>query len=338
MIQKPIILVTGGAGFIGSGYVRRAVRDHPDWSIRVLDLLTYAGNMANLADVEGRFEFIRGDIADPATVAEALDGCEAVINFAAESHVDRSLLDSRPFIHTNVLGTQVLLDGCRRFGVRRFLQVSTDEVYGDLAGTDRRSLEADPLRPRSPYAASKAAADHLVQAAHASFGLDTVITRGANTYGPRQFPEKIIPLFTSNAIDDRPLPIYGQGTAVRDYLHVDDHCSGIDLLLERGAAGGVYNLGGRLEIPGTTIATSILDALDKPHSLMAFVDDRPGHDQRYAVDPQAAESLGWTRTWSLEDGLRETIDWYQTHESWWRPLRQRDAYTAFERDWYGTRS
>jgi len=335
MADRTTILVTGGAGFIGSNYVRRALRDHPDWTIRVLDLLTYCGNRANLEGVGDRVEFHQGDIADPAAVDRVMADCSMVVNFAAESHVDRSLLDSRPFIHTNVVGTQVLLDAAQRHGVGRFLQVSTDEVYGDLVGSTHRSLESDAMRPRSPYAASKAAAEHLVQAAHVSGGLNTVITRGSNTYGPRQYPEKIIPLFITNAMVDKPLPIYGDGGAVRDYMHVDDHCGGIDLILRKGEFGGVYNLGARLEHTGLQIARAVLTALGKPESLMQLVEDRPGHDLRYAVNPSAAESLGWQAATGFEAGLRATIDWYTDNAQWWRDIKSDRRYEDHESKWYG---
>jgi dTDP-glucose 4,6-dehydratase len=334
MTAKRTMLVTGGAGFIGSNYVHMVAQDHPKWSIRVLDLLTYCGNPANLEGLEGQIEFIRGDIADPQTVDQTIADCDVVVNFAAESHVDRSLIDSRPFIHTNVTGTQVLLDACRQHGVSRFLHVSTDEVYGDVAGTDALSMETDPFRPRSPYAASKAAAEHLVQACHVSFGLETVITRGSNTYGPRQYPEKIIPLFTTNAIDDLALPIYGRGDALRDYMHVEDHCRGIATALEHGVAGGIYNLGARLEINGRQVAKSILSNLEKPESLMHYVDDRPSHDYRYAVDPSRAESLGWNRTWNFEDGMRDTVRWYVDHEDWWRAIKAGTHFQSHESAWY----
>ena len=336
MINRTL-LITGGAGFIGSHYVHMVARDHPNWTIRVLDLLTYCGNLANLEGLEGRIEFTKGDIADPDTVNEVMSGCDAVVHFAAESHVDRSLIDSRPFIHTNVIGTQVLLDACRRQDVQRFLHVSTDEVYGDVAGTDALSLESDPFRPRSPYAASKAAAEHLVQASHVSFGLDTVITRGSNTYGPNQYPEKIIPLFSTNAIDDADLPIYGRGDALRDYMHVEDHCLGIATVLEHGKAGEAYNLGARLEVTGREVAESILQAMHKPESLMRYVDDRPGHDYRYAVDPSKAESLGWQRQWSFEDGLPATVQWYANHESWWRDIKAGTHYKSHDAAWYESR-
>ncbi len=335
MADRTTILVTGGAGFIGSNYVRHALADHPDWTIRVLDLLTYCGNRDNLAGLGERVVFRQGDIADPSTADAAVEGCSAILNFAAESHVDRSLLDSRPFIHTNVVGTQVLLDAALRHRVPRFLHVSTDEVYGDLVGSDRRSIESDAMCPRSPYAASKAAAEHLVQAAHASGGLNTVITRGSNTYGPRQYPEKIIPLFITNAMADEPLPIYGDGGAIRDYLHVDDHCAGIDLILRAGVPGGVYNLGARLEHTGCQIAEAVLHALGKPESLKSFVADRPGHDLRYAIDPSAAEALGWRPEMDFEYGLTSTVDWYIQNKPWWQAIKSDAQYRSHQSQWYG---
>jgi len=311
------VVVTGGAGFIGSNYVRYALDHHPEWEIVVLDKLTYAGNLANLSESMGRITFIRGDIADPDDVDRVVAGADAVLNFAAESHVDRSLADARLFVRTNVEGVMVLLEAVRRHGVGRFLQVSTDEVYGDLAGTDRRSVETDPFRPRSPYAATKAGAEHLVWAYGASFGLDVVATRGSNTYGPCQYPEKIIPLFTVNALRGLPLPLYGDGSAVRDYMHVEDHCSGIDAVLHRGAAGEAYNLGARLEISGLDVARRILDLLGAPGELIRFVADRPGHDYRYSVDPSKAEALGWTRAWTFEKGLAQTVRWYAENVARW---------------------
>jgi len=306
--------VTGGAGFIGSNYVRYALKVHPEWQITVLDKLTYAGNRANLAGLPIRF--IEGDIADPEAVREACRGVEAILNFAAESHVDRSLQDPRPFIRSNVEGTLILLEEARRLGIR-FLQVSTDEVYGDLSGIQGHSKEEDPLRPRSPYAASKAAAEHLVHSYFVSYGLDAVLTRGSNTYGPYQYPEKIIPLFILRALADEPLPLYGDGSAVRDYMHVEDHAAGIDLVLHQGASGQAYNLGAREQISGREVAERILDLLGKPHSLIRSVPDRPGHDYRYSVDPSRAEALGWQRRWSFEEGLAATVRWYQEHPRWW---------------------
>jgi dTDP-glucose 4,6-dehydratase len=305
------LLITGGAGFIGSAFVHRAVREHPEWTITVLDKLTYAGSLDNLAAVRDRITFRHADVADPAAVRAAMAGVDAVVHFAAESHVDRSLQDPRPFVRTNVEGTLVLLEAARLAGVRRFLQVSTDEVYGDLAGTDRQSREEDPFRPRSPYAASKAAAEHFVMSYHTSFGLDAVITRGSNTYGPRQYPEKIIPLFITRALADNTLPVYGDGSAVRDYLFVDDHAAGIDLILHQGIAGQAYNLGAREERSGLEVAHRLLDLLDKPHSLLTFVADRPGHDYRYSIDPMRAEALGWEREWTFDAGLAATVAWYR---------------------------
>lgn len=317
------VLVTGGAGFIGSNYVRYALHQHPEWDIVVLDKLTYAGNLANLQGVQERITFIQGDIADPNDVKSAMSGVDLVINFAAESHVDRSLMDSRPFVQTNVEGTMVLLDEARKANIKRFLHVSTDEVYGDLAGTDRHSQEADLIMPRSPYSASKAAAEHLVFAYGISFGMDVVITRGSNTYGAYQYPEKIIPLFVTNAIDDKPLPVYGNGTAVRDYMHVEDHCSGIDVVLHRGRTGEAYNLGAREAITGLDVAGEILCQLNKPEQLITFVSDRPGHDYRYSVDPSRAEALGWKRKWTWQDGLAQTARWYVDNQIWWRDVLRR---------------
>ncbi|MFN6164997.1 MAG: dTDP-glucose 4,6-dehydratase, partial [Pseudanabaena sp.] len=287
MLQKTFhkVLVTGGAGFIGSNFVHYALDHHPDWEIVVLDKLTYAGNLDNLKDIRDRLIFIQGDIANPDDVEKSVKGVDCILNFAAESHVDRSLRDPRPFIQTNIEGTLLLLEAARKYQVSRFLHVSTDEVYGDLAGSDRHSLESDVLTPRSPYAASKAGAEHLVFAYGISYGLDVVITRGSNTYGLYQYPEKIIPLFITNALETKSLPIYGDGSAVRDYLYVEDHCSGIDTVLHKGISGNAYNLGARLEISGIEVAQTILGLLACPESLMQYVRDRPGHDYRYSVDP-----------------------------------------------------
>ena len=252
------VLVTGGAGFIGSNYVHYAIANHPTWEIVVLDKLTYAGNLANLDNVKDRITFIEGDIANPEDVEKAVDGVDAILNFAAESHVDRSLRDPLPFIRTNIEGTLLLLEAARKHQIKRFLHVSTDEVYGDLVGCDRHSLESDVLSPRSPYAASKAGAEHLVFSYGISYGLDVVITRGSNTYGPYQYPEKIIPLFITNALESKSLPIYGKGAAVRDYLYVEDHCSGIDTVLHAGKRGNAYNLGARMEVNGIEVAQTIL--------------------------------------------------------------------------------
>ncbi len=331
------VLITGGAGFIGSNYVHYALKHHPEWEVVVLDKLTYAGNLENLEGVMERITFIQGDIANPEEVRRAMAGADAVVNFAAESHVDRSLLDPRPFVKTNVEGTLVLLEAARRARVKRFLHVSTDEVYGDLSGTDRHSLETDPLCPRSPYAASKAGAEHMVFAYGISYGLDVVVTRGSNTYGPYQYPEKIIPLFITNALEGKPLPVYGDGSAVRDYMHVEDHCAGIDVVLHKGKTGEAYNLGARLEVAGVEVAERVLELLGKPRDLIRFVKDRPGHDYRYSVDPSKAEALGWRRRWSFAEGLRQTVRWYVEHEGWWRRAKERLEFRDLEAKWYGAR-
>ncbi len=331
------ILVAGAAGFIGSGYVRHLLGHRPGSEVVALDALTYAGNPKNLEGLGGRVRFVHADITDTRAVREAMQGVDAVVNFAAESHVDRSLADPRPFVRTNVEGVLVLLEEARRAGVRRFLQVSTDEVYGDLSGTDRHSVESDVLAPRSPYAATKAAAEHLVRSYGISYGLDVVITRGSNTYGPRQYPEKIIPLFITNALLDLPLPVYGQGTAVRDYLHVEDHCAGIDLVLERGVSGEAYNLGARLAVTGIDVARAVLRDLGKPLDLIQFVADRPGHDYRYSVDPARAETLGWVRRMTWDAGLAATVQWYRENRSWWEPLRRSEGFRGFAQRQYGTR-
>ncbi len=332
------VLVTGGAGFIGSNYVRYALKHHPDWSIVVLDKLTYASSLANLEAELPYITFIEGDIADPNVVTQATEGVDAILNFAAESHVDRSLIDPGPFVRTNVEGTLVLLNAARNKGITRFLHVSTDEVYGDLVGTDHHSLETDPLCPRSPYAATKAGAEHLVFSYGISYDLDIVITRGSNTYGPYQYPEKIIPLFITNALADKPLPLYGDGSAVRDYLFVIDHCSGIDQALHLGNSNQAYNVGARYEISGVQVAETILDLLGKPQDLMTFVTDRPGHDYRYSVDPSKIETLNWHRQWDFKAGMKATVDWYQTHQEWWTTIKEKRAYQQFESNWYQKRS
>lgn len=323
------VLVTGGAGFIGSNYVHLALKRHPDWEIVVLDKLTYAGNMENLKDILPKIRFIKGDITNQSDVRNAFEGIDAVINFAAESHVDRSLRNSRVFVRTNVEGTLILLEEARRSGIKRFLQVSTDEVYGDLAGTAKHSVETDSLRPCNPYAASKAAAEHLVYSYATCYGIDTVITRGSNTYGPYQNPEKIIPLFLTNALENKPLPLYGNGTAVRDYMHVEDHASGIDLVLHQGESLNAYNLGACIEISGNEIAASILELIGKSSEMVAYVQDRPGHDYRYSVDPGKAEALGWKRQWNFTKGLASTKDWYLNHRDWWQKVKAATTGISF---------
>jgi dTDP-glucose 4,6-dehydratase len=287
--------------------------------------------------VRGQISFIQGDIASGDDVGQAMSGVEAVVNFAAETHVDRSLLGPQCFVRTNVEGTLVLLEAAIRAGVARFLQVSTDEVYGDLSGTGRYSLETDRLAPRSPYAATKAAAEHIALSYGSSYGLDVVVTRGSNTYGSYQYPEKIIPLFVTNALEDRPLPVYGDGSAVRDYLHVEDHCRGIDLVLHEGNSLEVYNLGSRLEISGLQVARHVLALLSKPHDLIRYVVDRPGHDYRYSVDPAKVERLGWTRTWKFLEGLAQTVAWYVENSRWWMPIKRSAAFRRHELAWHQLR-
>ena len=317
------LLVTGGCGFIGSNFIRLVLTRGLATSIVNLDALSYAGNPENLADLSGdaRYRFALGRVEDPAAVAEAIAGCEVCVHFAAESHVDRSIEAAAPFLRTNVIGTQVLLDAARKAGVRRFLHVSTDEVYGSLE-PEGVSTEASPLRPRSPYAASKAAADHLVLAAHETFGLPVLIARPSNNYGPYQFPEKFLPLMITNAFEDRPLPIYGTGRNVREWLFVEDCCEGLAALLKTGRPGEIYNVGGGAGHENLSVALRLLAALGKPESLITFVPDRPGHDLRYALDSaKIAREVGWRPRVGLEEGLARTIHWYREHERWWRPLK-----------------
>lgn len=314
------LFVTGGAGFIGSAFVRLVLEEIPSCQVINFDALTYAGNLENLDGVdEARHEFIKGDICERDEVLAALDeGVDAIVNFAAESHVDRSIHSAHEFIRTNVGGTQVLLDAARARGVSRFVQISTDEVMGSLPENESAYFtEASPFEPNSPYAASKAGAEHLVRAAHHTFGLDTVITRCGNNYGPRQFPEKFLPLMLSNALNDEPIPVYGDGLNVRDWIYVDDHCRAILLLLQRGRSGGTYNIGARNERRNLDVAHSVLDALGKPRSLIQFVKDRPGHDRRYAIDPSLIEAeVGWRPRETWESGLSKTIEWYRENPAW----------------------
>lgn len=310
---------------------------HPDVSIINMDLLTYAGNLENLQDAEPygeRYKFVRGDITDRELVRSFMqERPDAVINFAAESHVDRSILDASAFVKTNVLGTQVLLDVCREFGIGRFLQISTDEVYGSL-GPEGAFTEANNLAPNSPYAASKAAADLLVRSYHKTFGLDAIITRCSNNYGPYQFPEKLIPLMISNALQDRELPVYGDGLNVRDWIYVQDHCRAIDLVLRNGAAGEIYNVGGRCEYCNIDVVRYILRRLGKSESLIRLVQDRPGHDRRYAIDcSKLEERLGWRPLVGFEEGMNLTISWYIEHEAWWQRIKSGE-YMKYYETWY----
>ena len=324
------VLVTGGAGFIGSHFVKRLAAHGED--VVVLDKLTYSGNRANLDGVE--CEFVQGDIADPEAVAAAAVGCEAILNFAAESHVDRSILGATEFVETDVLGTYVLLDWAREHGVR-LVHISTDEVYGDVAPGES-SQEEDPLRPSSPYSASKAGGDLQVLAAVRTYGVDAWITRGSNTYGPNQYPEKIIPLFVTNALDGLPLPLYGDGRQTRDWLHVDDHCAAIELVLLEGGRGEIYNVGAGEEVENRELTSRILELTGADESLVRHVDDRPGHDRRYSLDTTKLRALGWSPQRTLEDGLPETVEWYRRNRSWWEPIKSGE-YLAYYRRQYAAR-
>ena len=333
------ILVTGGAGFIGSNFIHFMLAQYPDVQIVNLDALTYAGNLENLAPVEkdGRYRFVKGDVASADDLrgvfqAQAFD---AVVHFAAESHVDRSLhLGPDVFIMTNILGTQRLLDACRAHSVPRFLHVSTDEVYGSL-GREGRFTESTPLQPNNPYAATKAASDLMVRAAVKSHGLDAVITRCSNNFGPYQFPEKLIPLMIANAVEGKPLPVYGDGMQVRDWIFVSDHCRGVDAVLRRGRAGEVYNIGGSHDVPNLEVVRLILKMLGKPESMIKYVKDRPGHDRRYAMDTAKIKSeLGWGPQLDFETGLRRTVDWYLANRAWWERVRS-GAYQEYYRRMYG---
>src|SRR5436190_5151093 len=338
LFEMKRLFITGGAGFIGSAFIRLVTGD-TNTQITNFDALTYAGNLDNLQGLEGaNYRFIRGDISDKQAVMDALDhGVDAIINFAAESHVDRSIESADEFVRTNVLGTQVLLDCARARKVRRFVQVSTDEVMGSLVENDAAFFtEGSPFQPNSPYAASKAAAEHLVRAAHYTFGLDTVVTRCGNNYGPRQFPEKFLPLVLSNAINDEPIPVYGDGQNVRDWIYVDDHCRAILLALEHAQPGATYNIGARNQRRNIDVAKSVLAQLGKPESLLTFVKDRPGHDRRYAIDPALIESqLGWKPRETWESGLSKTIEWYQNNPNWVARARS-GAYREYYARHYGS--
>ena len=333
------IFVTGGAGFIGSAFVRLLLEELPGAAVVNFDALTYAGNPDNLKDVaDDRHRLVRGDICDKDAVLAALaGGTDAVVNFAAESHVDRSIHSANEFIRTNVMGTQVLLDAARERGVARFVQVSTDEVMGSLPERDDAFFtEGSPFEPNSPYSASKAAAEHLCRAAHHTHGLDTVVTRCGNNYGPRQFPEKFLPLMLSNAFADEPIPVYGDGQNVRDWIYVEDHCRAILEVMLRGRAGEVYNVGARNERRNLEVAESVLDALGKPRSLLKFVKDRPGHDRRYAIDPTKVETeLGWRPRETWETGLAKTIRWYEENADWVARTRS-GVYRDYYAKQYGT--
>jgi len=328
------ILVTGGAGFIGSNFIHYVLRAHPDWEVVNLDKLTYAGNLENLKDMKTnpRYRFVKGDIADRELVSHLLpDRIDVIVNFAAESHVDRSILDASPFIRTNVQGTQVLLEGARECAVRLFLQVSTDEVYGSLGATGKFTEES-PLLPNSPYAASKAAADLLCYAYWKTYRLPVIITRCSNNFGPFQFPEKLVSLAITNALEGKSIPIYGDGLNVRDWIYVEDHCRALDLVIQQGKPGEIYNIGGNNEKPNLELIHQLLAIMGKPRELITFVTDRPGHDRRYALDTtKIRREINWEPSISFEEGLKNTIEWYIEHEPWWRQIKSGDYIQYYQR-------
>ena len=337
------IIVTGGAGFIGSNFIFHMLKKYPNYRIVCLDCLTYAGNLSTLAPVmdNPNFRFAKESITDREAVYRLFEEehPDIVVNFAAESHVDRSVVDPGIFLQTNILGTGVLMDACRKYGIQRYHQVSTDEVYGDLPldRTDLFFTEQTPIHTSSPYSASKDSADLLVQAYHRTFGLPVSISRCSNNYGPYHFPEKLIPLMIANALNDKPLPVYGTGENVRDWLYVTDHCAAIDLIVRKGRVGEVYNIGGHNERTNLQVVKTILKALDKPESLIHFVTDRPGHDMRYAIDPtKIHEELGWLPTTPFDEGIQKTIRWYLENKSWWKHIISGDYQNYYER-MYGNR-
>jgi dTDP-glucose 4,6-dehydratase len=333
------VLVTGGAGFIGSNYVRYALAAHPDWHVTTLDKLTYAGRLENLKSVmdHPRHEFVKGDVADPSVGSQLVIDSDLVVHFAAETHVDRSITNAGEFIMTDVYGTFALLEAARQARrLRRFVQISTDEVYGTVP--QGASRETDELRPRNPYSASKAGADRLAYSYWATYQVPVVITRASNTYGPNQFPEKVIPLFITNALDGIPLPLYGDGLNERDWLHVADHCRALDVVIEAGTSGEVYNIGGGNHVRNIDLTKQILQLLGKPESLIQPVADRPGHDRRYALDTSKVQALGWRPQVAFDRGLAETVDWYRENEWWWRPIKEEgQGFQAYYKNQYGER-
>jgi dTDP-glucose 4,6-dehydratase len=334
------ILVTGGAGFIGSAFVRRVVKKYPEYNFVVFDKLTYAGNTDNLLPVResGNFKFEQGDIADRESVMSAFEvhGIDTVVNFAAETHVDRSILAPDAFIYSNMVGVHILLESAQKHGIERFLHVSTDEVYGDIEG-DHFSKETDAFKPNSPYAASKAGGDLMVRAYHVTHGLNTVVTRGSNTFGPYQYPEKLMPFFITEALDDRPLPVYGDGKQVRDWLHVDDHAGGIETVLMKGEAGEAYNIAGENQQTNIDVIHSMLKHLQKPESLIKHVPDREGHDRRYAMNCDKLKALGWKREYdNFDQAVADTVSWYRQNEWWWRKIKTGE-YLEYYKQQYAAR-
>ena len=329
------LLVTGGAGFIGSNFVHYALKEHPDWEITNLDKLTYAGNLENLKDIQDQpgYHFVKGDIADRKFVDKLLgQGFDVIVNFAAESHVDRSILDASPFIETNIKGTQILLEGARQYKLGRFIQVSTDEVYGSI--DSGRFTEESTLSPNSPYSASKTAADLLCRAYFKTHRLPAIITRCTNNLGPYQFPEKLIPLVITNALEDKPVPVYGDGLNIRDWIFVVDHCRALDVVIQKGQPGEIYNIGSGNEKTNLELIRKLLELLDKPQGLIQFVTDRPAHDRRYALDcAKIATELGWKPAFSFEKALSATVDWYLKNESWWRSIKSGE-YSKYYKKMY----
>lgn len=332
------LLVTGGAGFIGANFIKYMIAKHPVWRIINVDKLTYAGNPENLADLEerGNYSFFRGDIADYSFMEPLFQkGVDAIINFAAESHVDRSIQDAGPFVKTNIAGTQVLLELARRHGISKFIQVSTDEVYGSL-GSEGKFSEDSPLCPNSPYSASKAAADLLCRSFFKTYNVPVIVTRCSNNFGPYQFPEKFIPLIITNAVENKTIPVYGDGLNVRDWIYVVDHCRALEAVISGGQAGEVYNIGADNELSNLELVQIILNELNKSNTLIKFVQDRPGHDLRYAINSEKIKhSLGWQPVYSFQDALTRTVSWYLTHPDWWKRIKS-GAYRQYYKKWYGS--
>jgi dTDP-glucose 4,6-dehydratase len=333
------VLVTGGAGFIGSNFVCYALETHKDWHVTTLDKLTYAGRLENLQGVmdHPRHEFVKGDVADATIVRPLVADAEIVVHFAAETHVDRSILSAGDFITTDIFGTFTLLEAARQAPrLHRFIQISTDEVYGSVP--EGSSKETDEIRPRNPYSASKAGADRLAYSYWATYDVPTIVTRASNNYGPHQFPEKVIPLFITNALDDTPVPLYGDGLNERDWLHVSDHCAALDRVIDSGLPGEVYNIGGGNSIANRDLTRRILTLVGKSESLIRHVQDRPGHDRRYSLDTSKLQALGWTPAKPFEQGLAETVHWYRDNEWWWRPIKHQDAdFKSYYQAQYGSR-
>ena len=331
------LLITGGCGFIGSNFIHYVLAKYPEYRVVNLDKLTYAGNPANLIELadDDRYRFVEGDICDPATVGPLVAEADIVVNFAAESHVDRSIMGGAEFVQTNFNGTYTLLDSAVKHGIERFHQISTDEVYGSI--NEGAWTEEWPLAPRNPYSSTKASAELLVRAYHITHGLPAVTTRASNNIGPFQYPEKRVPLYISNAIDDLPLPVYGDGSQVRDHLYVEDHCSAIDLVLHQGEIGEIYNVGGENDATGLEVAKVILKRLGKDESLLTFVTDRSGHDQRYALDSSKVQALGWLPASDFRVAMERTVDWYVENESWWREIKERQDYKDYYQRNYGNR-